>query len=64
MLVLCNGMPRSASTWSYNVAMALLRRTAQEYMATTTRTCIASFVACRHPVCTQFSNVIRLTPLD
>jgi hypothetical protein len=25
MLVLCNGMPRSASTWSYNVAMALLR---------------------------------------
>ena len=30
MLVLCNGMPRSASTWSYNVAMALLRRTGQE----------------------------------
>lgn len=30
MLVLCNGMPRSASTWSYNVAMALLCRTAQE----------------------------------
>jgi hypothetical protein len=30
MLVLCNGMPRSASTWSYNVTMALLRRTAQE----------------------------------
>lgn len=30
MLVLCNGMPRSASTWSYNVAMALLRDTAQE----------------------------------
>jgi Sulfotransferase domain len=30
MLVLCNGMPRSASTWSYNVAMALLRRTAEE----------------------------------
>jgi hypothetical protein len=30
MLVLCNGMPRSASTWSYNVAMALLRHTAQE----------------------------------
>jgi hypothetical protein len=30
MLVLCNGMPRSASTWSYNVAMALLRRSAEE----------------------------------
>lgn len=30
MLVLCNGMPRSASTWSYNVAMALLRHTADE----------------------------------
>ena len=30
MLVLCNGMPRSASTWSYNVAMALLRCTAVE----------------------------------
>ena len=30
MLVLCNGMPRSASTWSYNVAMTLLRRTAEE----------------------------------
>src|ERR1700722_8465436 len=30
MLVLCNGMPRSASTWSYNVAMALLRCTAEE----------------------------------
>lgn len=26
MLVICNGMPRSASTWSYNVALALLRR--------------------------------------
>ena len=26
MLLLCNGMPRSASTWSYNVAMALLRK--------------------------------------
>jgi len=25
MLVLCNGMPRSASTWSYNVVMKLLR---------------------------------------
>src|SRR5580692_11035023 len=25
MLVLCNGMPRSASTWSFNVAMRLLR---------------------------------------
>jgi hypothetical protein len=25
MLVLCNGMPRSASTWSYNVARELLR---------------------------------------
>jgi hypothetical protein len=25
MLVLCNGMPRSASTWSFNVAMGLLR---------------------------------------
>src|SRR5437016_1457023 len=24
MLVLCNGMPRSASTWTYNVTMALL----------------------------------------
>lgn len=30
MLVLCNGMPRSASTWSYNVTMALLRHTAAE----------------------------------
>ncbi len=30
MLVVCNGMPRSASTWSYNVALALLRRTATE----------------------------------
>jgi hypothetical protein len=30
MLVLCNGMPRSASTWSYNIAMALLRHTAEE----------------------------------
>ena len=30
MLVLCNGMPRSASTWSYNVAISLLRHTAQE----------------------------------
>lgn len=30
MLVLCNGMPRSASTWSYNVAMALLRLTGEE----------------------------------
>jgi Sulfotransferase domain len=27
MLVLCNGMPRSASTWSFNVALELLRRT-------------------------------------
>jgi hypothetical protein len=26
MLLLCNGMPRSASTWSYQVAMALLRK--------------------------------------
>src|ERR1700728_4667181 len=26
MLVLCNGMPRSASTWSFNVAVELLRR--------------------------------------
>ena len=25
-LVLCNGMPRSGSTWSFNVAMELLRR--------------------------------------
>jgi hypothetical protein len=25
MLVLCNGMPRSASTWSFNVAIGLLR---------------------------------------
>ena len=25
MLVLCNGMPRSASTWSFNVVMTLLR---------------------------------------
>jgi Sulfotransferase domain len=25
MLVICNGMPRSASTWSFNVAVALLR---------------------------------------
>jgi hypothetical protein len=30
MLVLCNGMPRSASTWSYNVVMALLRGTGEE----------------------------------
>lgn len=30
MLVLCNGMPRSASTWSYNVAISLLRHTEQE----------------------------------
>jgi hypothetical protein len=30
MLVLCNGMPRSASTWSYNVAISLLRHTVQE----------------------------------
>jgi Sulfotransferase domain len=30
MLVLCNGIPRSASTWSYNVAMALLRNSAQD----------------------------------
>ena len=29
MLILCNGMPRSASTWAYNVAMALLRGTGQ-----------------------------------
>jgi hypothetical protein len=28
MLVLCNGMPRSASTWSFNVAIELLRRAA------------------------------------
>jgi len=28
MLVFCNGMPRSASTWSYNVALGLLRRSA------------------------------------
>ena len=27
MLIFCNGMPRSASTWSFNVAMELLRRT-------------------------------------
>jgi hypothetical protein len=27
MLIICNGMPRSASTWTYNVAMALLRET-------------------------------------
>lgn len=26
MLILCNGMPRSASTWSYNVVTGLLRR--------------------------------------
>jgi hypothetical protein len=25
MLVICNGMPRSASTWSFNVVIALLR---------------------------------------
>jgi hypothetical protein len=30
MLVLCNGIPRSASTWSYNVAVAVLRHSAQE----------------------------------
>ncbi len=28
MLVLCNGMPRSASTWSFNVAIGLLRHRA------------------------------------
>jgi hypothetical protein len=27
MLVICDGMPRSASTWSYNVVLELLRRT-------------------------------------
>jgi hypothetical protein len=26
MLLICNGMPRSASTWSYNVAITLLRK--------------------------------------
>jgi hypothetical protein len=26
MLAICNGMPRSASTWSFNVVLALLRR--------------------------------------
>jgi hypothetical protein len=26
MLIFCNGMPRSASTWSYNVVLQLLRR--------------------------------------
>jgi hypothetical protein len=26
MLVICDGMPRSASTWSFNVVLALLRR--------------------------------------
>lgn len=26
MIVICNGMPRSASTWSFNVATALLHR--------------------------------------
>lgn len=26
MLVICNGMPRSASTWSFNVVLGLLRR--------------------------------------
>jgi hypothetical protein len=26
MLILCNGMPRSASTWSFNVVTGLLRR--------------------------------------
>lgn len=26
MLVFCNGMPRSASTWSFNVALELLKR--------------------------------------
>jgi hypothetical protein len=26
MLVICNGMPRSASTWAFNVAVELLRR--------------------------------------
>lgn len=28
MLVICNGMPRSASTWSFNVTVELLRRDA------------------------------------
>jgi Sulfotransferase domain len=30
MIVLCNGMPRSASTWSYNVAVDILRKTTRE----------------------------------
>jgi len=30
MLVLCNGIVRSASTWSYNVAIAVLRHSAQD----------------------------------
>jgi hypothetical protein len=30
MLVLCNGMPRSASTWSYNVTIAVLHSTGEE----------------------------------
>jgi hypothetical protein len=30
MLVLCNGIPRSASTWSYNVTMAVLRHSTHE----------------------------------
>lgn len=30
MLIFCNGMPRSASTWSFNVVMGLLRRSNPE----------------------------------
>jgi hypothetical protein len=57
MLVLCNGMPRSASTWSYNVAMALLRYTADEvhgaydenlhrFLRTLPASCVHAVVKC------------------
>lgn len=57
MLVLCNGMPRSASTWSYNVAMALLRHTAEEvhggydenlhrFLRTLPASCVHAVVKC------------------
>jgi hypothetical protein len=57
MLVLCNGMPRSASTWSYNAAMALLRHTAEEvhggydenlhrFLRTMPASCVHAVVKC------------------
>jgi hypothetical protein len=57
MLILCNGMPRSASTWSYNVAMGLLRHTATEvhggydenlhrFLRTLPESCVHAVVKC------------------